>query len=170
MSTSLETTPRGAPTGSHPVRLRLTEQSGDDRLDGGWWPRSRDPVAELSALLGHLPASTDPATRLVHAALTWEDWDHPGVLGGPGTEATLEAGVRVGWTPEERHVVVLTFADATSLRLLVVPPDFTRGQGAEALLAAATAGNEHSAADLLDEVTDHFDVDPLDHWSDDGGA
>lgn len=169
MPTSIEAGPGLPPRESHPVRVRLTGRSGD-RLDGGWWPRSRDPLAELSDLLLHLAAVPGAGTRAVHAALTWEDWDHPDPLGAPDAEAALETGVRIGWTVEERHVVVLSLADGTTLRLLVVPPDFTRGQGAEALLAAATAGNEHSAVDLLDEVTDQVDVDPWDHWSDDGGA
>lgn len=170
MTTSLEAVPTDGPLGPLPVRLRLTTRPGGDRLDGGWWPRSLDPVAELSALLPRVDPAPGSGARLVHAALTWDDWDHPGPLADPAAETTLPTGVRIGWNPEERHVVVLTFSDATSLRLLVVPPDFTRGQGAEALLAAATAGNEHSAADLLDEVTDQVDVDPWDHWSDDGGA
>lgn len=170
MSTTLEANTTEGPLGPHPVRLRLTTRPGADRLGGGWWPRSLDPLAELSTLLPHVAPPADSGTRLVHAALTWDDWEHPDPLADPAAETTLEAGVRIGWAPDERHVVVLTFSDATSLRLLVVPPDFTRGQGAEALLAAATAGNEHSAADLLDEVTDQVDVDPWDHWSDDGGA
>jgi hypothetical protein len=56
------------------------------------------------------------------------------------------------------------------LHILVVPPEFTTGQGEEALLAAATSGNAHSAADLLAEVVDSPDVDPRDHWTDDGGS
>lgn len=169
MTTSLSTTPTAPPQGQHPVRLRLTGRSGD-RLDGGWWPRSSDPLAELSALLLHLATTLEADARAVHAALTWEDWDHPEPLAVPEAETALASGVRIGWTVEERHVLVLSFADGTTLALLVVPPDFTPGQGAEALLAAATVGNEHSAADLLVEVTDQFDVDPLNHWSDDGGA
>jgi hypothetical protein len=49
--------------------------------------------------------------------------------------------------------------------VLVVPSDFSAGQGAEALLAAATAGYAHSAGSLLETVTNEFDVDPDDHWS-----
>jgi hypothetical protein len=56
------------------------------------------------------------------------------------------------------------------LHVLVVPPGFTQDQGDEALLAAATSGNAHSASDLLDEVTEYPDIDPMDHWSDDGGS
>lgn len=169
MTTSLETSgPTVPPPGPHPVRVRLTGRSGD-RLDGGWWPRSRGPLTEVASLLVAL-AGSGAGVPVVHVALTWEDWDHPHPLGAPGAEVSLDTGVRVGWSVEERHVAVLTTGDGDTLCLLVVPPDFTRGQGAEALLAAATAGNEHSAADLLDEVTDQFDVDPLDHWSDDGGA
>lgn len=168
--TSLETSsPTVPPEGPHPARVRLTSRSGD-RLDGGWWPRSRDPVTEVVSLLVALSASTGAGAPVVHAALAWEDWDHPDPLGAPAAEVSLGTGVRIGWSVEERHVAVLTSGDGDTLCLLVVPPDFTRGQGAEALLAAATAGNEHSAADLLDEVTDQFDVDPLNHWSDDGGA
>jgi len=35
-------------------------------------------------------------------------------------------------------------------------------------MAAAAAGNAHSAADLLEEVTDSSDVDPGDRWTDHG--
>jgi hypothetical protein len=51
-----------------------------------------------------------------------------------------------------------------------VPPGFAEDHGAEALLAAATTGNAHSAADLLEEVTDLPHVDPTDHWTDGGGS
>ena len=43
-------------------------------------------------------------------------------------------------------------------------------QGEEALLAAATRGNAEPAASLLATVTEYPDVDPWDHWNDDGGS
>ena len=52
----------------------------------------------------------------------------------------------------------------------MVPPGFNDADGEEALLAAATPGNDHSAGDLLRAVTDEADVDPRDHWRHDGTA
>lgn len=77
--------------------------------------------------------------------------------------------MEVGAFPhDDDHLIHLTTSDWLVLRVLVVPPDFTDDQGDEALLAAATPGNAHSAAALLDHVTEYPDVDPRDHWSDDG--
>ena len=40
----------------------------------------------------------------------------------------------------------------------------TADQGEEALLAAATYGYEHTAASLLEIVSEYPDVDPRDQW------
>ena len=40
----------------------------------------------------------------------------------------------------------------------------TTDQGEEALLAAATYGYEHTAASLLETVSEYPDVDPHDRW------
>ncbi len=70
----------------------------------------------------------------------------------------------------DTHVIRLKTRDRTVLRLLVVPPEFTDGQGSEALLAAARLGNHRPAGDLLDTVTEHPEVDPINLWSDDDGS
>jgi hypothetical protein len=66
---------------------------------------------------------------------------------------------------EDARLVLLTTSHRTQLRVLVIPPALTSDQGEEALLAAATHGNSHSAQDLLDTVTEHPDIDPRDHWA-----
>jgi hypothetical protein len=79
--------------------------------------------------------------------------------------------VKVGSFPrDDTHLVLLRTADHAALRVLVVPPSMSPDQGDEALLASATPGYAHTAACLLDTVSEHPDVDPDDHWSDDGGA
>jgi hypothetical protein len=141
----------------------MAEHPGTNRLDGGWWPRSRDLALELADLVDHFPAQLG---RVVRALYSPPDWD-------PSPRRVPVAGgfVKVGFFPhDDTHLILLTTSDRTVLQVLVVPPEFTDGQGAEALLAAATSGNRHSAADLLETVTDHPDVDPLDHWTDDGGS
>ena len=66
--------------------------------------------------------------------------------------------------------MVLTTSDRIVLRVLVVPPAMTGDQGDEALLAASSEGYTHSATSLLDEVGATPDVDPRDHWTDEGGS
>ena len=62
----------------------------------------------------------------------------------------------------------LETSTGTVLEVLVVPPGLSAAQGEEALLAAATPGYAETARSLLDTVSQHPDVDPADHWTDDG--
>lgn len=145
------------------MRLRISDHPGRDRLDGGWWPYSRDLVLEMSELVRHFPPVHG---RIVRAVYSRPDWDTTPrrVVAGPQVVAM---GSFLG---EESHVIILETADRGRLKLLVVPPNFTAGQGAEALLAASTPGNAHLGPDVLVTVTDQHETDPADWWgrSEDG--
>ena len=144
-----------------PLRLNMAEDPGRDRLDGAWWPRSRDLAVELADLVDHFPPRFG---RIVSALFYPPDWD-----AGPRRVPAAGGDVKVGSSPRpDSHLIHLTTSDRTVLHVLVVPPGFTDDQGDEALLAAATSGNAHSAVDLLEEVTNSPAVDPRDRWTDDG--
>ncbi|WP_141800324.1 DUF5994 family protein [Nocardioides sp. SLBN-35] len=145
------------------LRLRLVEHPGRNRVDGGWWPRSRDLALELADLVDHFPLRFGKVGKV---SASRPDW-----VATPTRVAVADGYVKVGWLPQaDSHVVRLKTADRAVLYLLVVPPDFTDAQGAEALLAASTNRNKHCARDILDLVTEHPDVDPADHWTDSGGT
>lgn len=151
------------PLDRRPLRLRMGRAMGVDRLDGGWWPQSRNLTVELADLVDHFPADCG---RVVRALFSPPDWDP-----GPRRVPVAGGSIKVGSFPhDDTHLIELKTSDRTVLHVLVVPPTFTDDQGAEALLAAATPGNAHAAGDLLSVVSEHPDVDPADHWADDGGA
>lgn len=141
-----------------PLRLRISDQPGTDAMDGGWWPQSRDLAVELADLVDHFPAALG---RIQHAIYSPPDWD----------SSPRRVAVRHGWLEvdalpqDDTHLVLLRTSHRTTLRILVVPSDFSPGQGDEALLAAATTGYAHSAGSLLETVTNELDVDPQDHWA-----
>jgi hypothetical protein len=146
-----------------PLRLRMADHPGRDHLDGGWWPRSRDLTAELADLVDHFPPQFG---RIVRALFSLPDWDP-----APRRIPVTGGYVKVGSFPrDDTHLIHLKTSDRTVLRVLVVPPSYTEAQGDEALLAAATRGNAHTAAALLDTVTEYPDIDPLDGWTDEGGS
>jgi hypothetical protein len=126
-------------------------------LDGAWWPYSRDLEPEMSDLVHRFPLTHGHITRAVYSR---PDWDT--------APRRLTAGARVielGSLPrDDTHVLIVQLSGGRRLTLLVVPPDFTPGQGEEALLAGSTAGNRHAAGELLLEVTDQHDADPADRW------
>lgn len=165
MSTSIEPTrpSEAAPPSRVPLRLRMTQLAGKDHLDGGWWPQSRDLAVELADLVDHF----DPQYgRVVRALFSPPDWDP-----APRRIPVARGYVKVGSFPkDDTHLIKLTTTDRIVLDVLVVPPGYTEAQGAEALLAAATRGNAHSATALLHEVTDHPSVDARDLWLGDGGS
>ena len=163
MSTSNIIVPEIARSGRAPLRLRMAEHPGSGHLDGGWWPYSRDLAVELADLADHFPPRSG---RIVRALVSPPDWDS-----APRRIPVAPGYMKVGsFSRDDTHLILLTTTNRTVLRLLVVPPGFTRDQGEEALLASATPGNTHSATDVLEEVTDHPATDPRDHWTDDGGS
>ncbi|WP_418059094.1 DUF5994 family protein [Pimelobacter simplex] len=150
-------------SGRVPLRLAMAEHPGNDHVDGAWWPQSRTLAVELVDLVDHFPA---PYGRIVRAFVSRADWD-----AAPGYVDAAAGAVRVGPSPRrDSHLVHLETAERSVLHVLVVPPGFTDAQGAESMLAAATAGNRHSAADILEAVTEYPDVDPSDRWTDHGGS
>lgn len=146
------------------LRLSMGDAAPGDRLDGGWWPRSRDLGTELADLVHRFPKEHG---RIVRVICSPPDWDRP----MPRRVAVATGFVKVGSFPtDDTHMILLRTSDRRTLHMLVVPPHFTDAQGAESMLAAATRRNTHTAGSLLDTVTGELDVDPSSQWTDDGGS
>jgi uncharacterized protein DUF5994 len=96
-------------------RLVLARRdTGRGRLDGGWWPRSRDARAQLPALVAGLNARSGVVLRLAVDVLAWDEI--------PRRIAVDGHVVRVGWFTDTHHVIVVTLGHREHLLLLVVPP------------------------------------------------
>lgn len=140
-----------------PLRIRMADHPGRNELDGGWWPQSRDLAVELADLVDHFPPERG---RIVRALYSPPDWEP-----APRRVATAHGRLKVGYFPhDDTHLILLSTSDRTVLRVLVVPQEVTDAQGEEALLAAATHGNAHTATSLLFTATQFHDVDPADLW------
>lgn len=113
-----------------PLRLRLSPRPGRDRLDGGWWPQTRNLAVELADLVNHFPGS---GGRIVRAVISPPDWDSP-----PRSVLVTTGYVEVGSNPRnEQNVIQLRTTDRTVLVILVVPHDTIRPEAEEALRTAA---------------------------------
>jgi hypothetical protein len=132
---------------SGPLRLHMVDDRQPAGLDGVWWPRTRDIVAEIADLVDHFPS--DRFGRVVRVLVSPADWDdrprHALVRGGI---------IRLGYLPpeDESHLVHVTTSERTLLPLLVVPPSFTRSQGDAALAAAASHADRRSAGALVERL------------------
>jgi len=144
------------------LRLSLGSTAvGEDKLDGGWWPHSRDFATEFAELVDEFPTEHG---RVVRATYSRPDWDD-----APRRVDVRRGYVKVGNFPrDDTKVIYVTTSHRVVYCLLVIPPGFNESQGAEALLAAATGGNHHSAVDLLDVVTNERAVDPAGLWESEG--
>jgi len=133
------TPPRVAP----PLRLSLRPPGRRQRvLDGGWWPRSHDPGAELPDLITALNASRGMVHHVMLHADAWSP--RPRRLSVDGRT------VLIGWVRSlDPQVVSATYGNDDRLDLLVVPPRANMTRAAAALAAAADAGNTLRASDIL---------------------
>ena len=96
-ATSTLTTAPAAIAPPAPAELRLqldATVAGTGAVDGGWWPRSRDPDAELPGHIAGLGSSLGPITRV---ALKLDAWDaaprRVALLVVPPQATTAAAGV-----------------------------------------------------------------------------
>jgi hypothetical protein len=136
-------------------------------LDGGWWPRSWDPVAELPGLVLALSDRYGQIRRLMLNSLTWD-----------GRFRRLAVGttvIRTGWFASLDRAVLIAITDTgDQLDILVVPPQTSSEAANLAMTAAADPADTRRAQDILAAPTEPA-PDPADHldangvWDNEGG-
>jgi hypothetical protein len=129
-------------------RLRLRpDHSGFALLDGGWWPRSADPAAELPGLILAMDEWNGRVIRVMLGNAGW-DLSRPRrvkVVGPAGSRI-----VRLGWFAT-MPAGLLTAISATGQRtdLVTVPPWTGALDAAVAMEQAAQVGNRDHAPVIL---------------------
>jgi hypothetical protein len=158
--------PPGPPT---QPRLSLTAVRATRAvLDGGWWPRSRDPVAELPGLILALNERYGPIRQLMLNSGTWD-----------GQFRRIAVGTRVvraGWfSTVDPGMLIATTERGDQIDLLVVPPEATAATAATAMATAADPANQLRAAAILaasrtaPAAERNEGVDPSTVWDNEGG-
>ena len=126
-------------------RLVWSPTRAGRRLDGAWWPRSRDAAAELLALAPAVRAHLGGPLR--RASLNIDSW-------GPDQPRRLRVGdvlVRIGWFHTlDPATVTLGGRSDDRITLLVIPPDLDPAAARQLLhrLTAASTWPDSAASAL----------------------
>jgi hypothetical protein len=127
-------------------RLVLAHRAGQAVLDGGWWPRSWDPVAELPGLLLALTNRYGQIRQLMLNSGTWDGRFHRLALG--------TAVIRIGWFASlDPAVLIATTGSGDQLDILVVPPETAPEAANLAMTAAADPTDTRRAPSILAALT-----------------
>jgi hypothetical protein len=145
-----QTTASPAPP-AEPRLLMQQDRTGRGLLDGGWWPRTNDPAAELPGLI---PELDERHGRIIRIMLGTGDWDatRPRLLSFPASRGRRV--VKLGWF-DSMPAGLLTAISASGERtdLVTIPPQASEEAASAAMRQAVKAGNhEHSSA-ILAAVT-----------------
>ena len=163
MRTPLDETPFTADS----PRLRLgNEDSAHTLLDGGWWPRSRNPETELPGLVLAIDHLRGPVLRVALSAGGWDN--HPRSV-RVGTRT-----IRLGFFASQPTALLTAMCSGNGrVDLLVVSPTVDERSAETAMAVAATANNVIRAQNIIgpDEVA----PTPAAHlaeqvWATDGGT
>jgi hypothetical protein len=143
----------------HDLRLAFPRSStADGVLDGGWWPRSRDPATELPALIAAVTDRLDPVRRITLNAAAWD--------GRPQIVMTIEGReVRLDWFGErDAHTISLIGSRRSRLDLMMIPSDTATILALACLAIAAGAPTPHQPIQAPAEPG------PVDRWEPTVGA
>jgi hypothetical protein len=151
-------------------RLRL-EPTGSRRslLDGGWWPRSTDPVAELPGLVVAIDKLRGPVTRLLLSASGWDSL--------PQRLQVADRVLRLGYFASQSASLLTALCDnGDRVDLLIVAPRTEPVTAQAAMITAAITGNLVHAQHILNTVSHPDDPSRAMEsaaedsvWEDDGG-
>src|SRR5690606_27795732 len=131
-----------APSAAPRLRLNPALRHGAV-LDGGWWPRSGEPAAELPGLIRALDGRRGPVQRIELGATGWRN--RPDLLPVAGRS------VRLSWSPEmPPDLLVAVGPGGSRTSLLVVPPGVNAFTARSALDLAALATNTADASEVMD--------------------
>jgi len=129
-------------------RLRLQpDQSVPTLLDGGWWPRSDDPAAELPGLILALDERHGRITRVMLGAA---DWNAPRPRGLQVDGPAGSRVVRLGWFGTmPAGLLTAISADGERTDLVTIPPHTSEQDAAAAMERATQASNRDHAPAIL---------------------
>ncbi len=133
--------PATAPPARPRLRLR-PNLTGHTPLDGGWWPRSSDPAAELPGLILALDERYGPVTAIMLGRAGW-DASRPRWLrvDGPAGSRT----VRLGWFETMPAGLLTATARNGRTDLLTIPPHTSEPAARAAMDQAAQPGTHTPA-------------------------
>ncbi|QVQ52292.1 hypothetical protein J4H86_00060 [Spiractinospora alimapuensis] len=131
-------------------------------LDGGWWPRCNDPVAELPGLILALDDYRGPIHHVMLGATGWKNRPHLLEVAG--------RAIRLEWftsMPADSLAAIST--NGARVDLLVVPPGVNMPTAWAAIGLAAQHANITHAADLI-TAAERLLLDPDNaDWAPEGG-
>lgn len=168
MTTAAQNQRQSTDVASAPRLVLAPVRAGRAVLDGGWWPRSWDPIAELPDLIQALSARYGKIRQIMLNSVTWDSRFARLTVG--------EGVVRAGWFASvDPAVLIATTYDGDQIDLLVVPPSTATGAAERAMNQAADPANRTRAQAILaaipvaaKPVADNSDEHP--RWDTDGGA
>lgn len=130
-----------------PRLLLQADQPGPTLLDGGWWPRTDDPAAELPGLILALDKRHGRITRVMLGTAGW-DGSRPRRLRVDGPAGARV--VRLGWfdtMPEGLLTAISARGQRTDL--VTVPARTGQREALSFMEQAARAGNREHAPAIL---------------------
>jgi Family of unknown function (DUF5994) len=141
--------PSAIPAGLPPARVVFDPAlPRHGATDGGWWPRSRNALSELPALIAALDAR--PGVRVQRLAVHRCEWDEtPHQLTAGGSHCVQVDGL----TAIPHHTVSVTIAGGREpIALLVVPPDTPAETAWAEMNIAATSPGIPQTTDILTAI------------------
>ncbi|TQJ12399.1 hypothetical protein FB475_5342 [Kribbella jejuensis] len=149
-------------------RLRLLPTNvGTPLLDGAWWPRSADPVAELPGLI--VAINRSPAGRVGRMLLDATAWDTQ-----PIRLAVAGRVVRLSYRTSRPTDLLVALCGTSGLRveLLTIPPNTPHDIAELSMARAAGADNQLRLQSLVEGMRAHgVDQSSPQHdtWESEGG-
>ncbi|MFC0111948.1 DUF5994 family protein [Kibdelosporangium aridum] len=135
--------PSPASDGRVPLRLTLKPPSVPTGvIDGGWWPRSMDPMAEFPAMIAGVTDRLGPVSRVDYNMDAWGDVPRRIVVDG---EIVRLQGIR----SLDPRTVFVSGDGWQRTTLLVVPPDTSDKAAQAALVSAANPAVRDGAERIL---------------------
>ncbi|WP_406410425.1 DUF5994 family protein [Streptomyces sp. NBC_01614] len=143
MTTTLEWTAPRDLAAEFPARLSLTPKTTlAGRLDGAWWPYSRDLEGELPPLVAALEEPWGRITRVTVNPARWPVVPHTVPVDG--------RKLHVGWfTEQDPDKLILLSYTVGRWDLLVIPPETVPAAAARLMVAAAIPGSVLTAGVLM---------------------
>ena len=127
----------------HTPRLRLKPKAPHSGyVDGAWWPRSDDLVAELPDLLAVLSVRLGSIDRVMYNLDEWAKV--PAKLATGGRRVRLD-----GYQRQPKNTVEVLGLNRNRIALLVARPNADPDQAHATLMAAAAPSNDSTVESLL---------------------